>query len=78
MDRRLLLNVIIVAIISFYLVFGIAYRGLLEESEPDLMESSAWEQPYLVPKGWSLSEIEFSKTIALIRTETGWQAGDAR
>ena len=75
MDKRLLLNIIIVSIISFYLVFGIAYRGLLEESEPDLMEDSAWDQPFLIPKNWRLSLIEFPNGSRLVETESGWSAG---
>ncbi len=76
MDKRLFLNIVIVAILSFYLIFGIAYRGLLEESEPDLAEDSNWEQPYLIPKGWTLTEIEFAPQIRLTPTAEGWQAGE--
>lgn len=76
MDKRLFLNIIIVAILSFYLIFGIVYRGLLEESEPDLAESSSWDQPYLIPKGWTLSQIEFSATASVSLTENVWSAGE--
>jgi hypothetical protein len=71
MDRRLFLNIIIVAILSFYFIFGIAFRGLMEDSEPDLLEASPWEQPFLIPKGWQLVRIEFP-TRQLTVTESGW------
>ena len=76
MDKRLFLNIVIVAILSFYLIFGIVYRGLLEDSGPDLAEDSSWDQPYLVPKGWTLFHIEFSPTVSVILNDNGWSAGE--
>ena len=76
MDKRLFLNIVIVAILSFYLIFGIVYRGLLEDSGPDLAEDSSWTQPYLIPKGWTLSRIDFTPTVSVTLTDNGWSAED--
>ena len=75
MDRKLLLNIIIVAIVSFYLIFSIVYRGMIEQSESDLSDGSSWQQPYLVPKGWNLQEIEFPNTNLQL-TDVGWTASE--
>ena len=68
----MLLNIIIVSIVSFYLIFGIVYRGLIEESGPDLAEESPWEQPYLIPKGLTLTQIDFPTGTQLVLTDSGW------
>ena len=75
MDRKLLLNIIIVAIVSFYLIFSIVYRGMIEQNEPDLTDGSVWEQPYLIPKGWTLQQIEFPNANLQL-SENGWSGGD--
>ena len=76
MDKRMFLNIIIVSIVSFYLIFGIVYRGLFEESVPDLAEQSPWEQPYLIPKGLTLTQIDFPTGSQLIITESGWELNE--
>lgn len=68
----MLLNIIIVSIVSFYLIFGIVYRGLLEETGPDLADESPWEQPYLIPKGLTLTQIDFPTGTQLRMSESGW------
>jgi len=65
MNKRLLLNIIIFSILTFYFIFGITYRQLFEDQAPDLAERSPWEQPFLIPKGWTLERIEFpNQTLA--------------
>ena len=72
MDKRMFLNIVIISIVSFYLVFGMVYRGLYEESAPDLVEQSPWEQPFLIPKGSTLKQIEFPSGTQLVISDNVW------
>jgi len=72
MNRRIFLNVIIFGILTFYLLFSIVYRDVLDSQEGDLTEANPWEQPFLIPKGWTLERLEFGEVIVSQNTQGQW------
>ena len=64
MNKRLILNVMIVALLTFYMIFNIVYNRVLNKSDDEPQtEAVVWEQPFLVPNPWQLIRLEFNSTI---------------
>lgn len=72
MNRRIFLNVVIFAILTFYLLFSIVYRDVLDSQEGDLTEANPWEQPFLIPKGWTLQRLEFGNNVISLNSDGNW------
>ena len=72
MNRRIFLNVVIFAILTFYLLFSIVYRDVLDSQEGDLAEVDPWQQPFLLPKGWQLRRLEFGQKVLTQNSDGQW------
>ena len=62
MNKRIILNVMIVAMLTFYMIFNIVYNRVLDgpsETDEPVVTDVVWEQPFLVPNPWHLKRIEF-------------------
>ncbi|PCJ47999.1 MAG: hypothetical protein COA74_10105 [Gammaproteobacteria bacterium] len=64
MNRRLVLNVMIIALLTFYMIFNIVYNRVLTNSDDDPQPVAVvWEQYFLVPNPWQLVRLEFNSPI---------------
>lgn len=72
MNRRIFLNIIIFAILTFYLLFSMVYRDVLDSQEGDLTEATPWQQPFLLPKGWQLQRLEFGELVLILNDDGQW------
>ncbi len=61
MNKRILLNVIIFALLTFYMIFNIVYEQLIDKHEPATPQvevTNIWEEPFMVPRDWQLIRLE--------------------
>jgi len=75
MDKRLFLNVMIIALLTFYMIFNMVHRQLVDQHEPEnqpdnVPVQSPWEQAVPVPHGWQLTRLEMA-SVVLQRDATG-------
>ncbi len=78
MNKRIILNVMIVALLTFYMIFNIVYKRLIDRHEPppekQLDVADIWQGPYLVPQIWQLTRLE-TPSITLQADKQGkWTA----
>ena len=77
MNKRIILNVMIVALLTFYMIFNIVYKRLIDKHEPapekqhDVNE--IWQGPYLVPQVWQLTRLETPSIILQVDTQGKWK-----
>ena len=76
MNKRIILNVMIVALLTFYMIFNIVYKRLIDKHEPapekqhDVTE--IWQGPYLVPQVWQLTRLETPSVTLQVDTQGKW------
>jgi len=77
MNKRLILNVMIVALLTFYLIFSIVYRQLIDKHETEEVPiASVWDSEFLVPQAWRLTRLEMPTITLQIDNNETWS--DAR
>jgi hypothetical protein len=74
MNRRMLLNLMIFGLITFYLVFSLVHRNFIEKQggQVDEVLVTKWQQRRLVPLPWTITRIEYGDKL-LKRSSEGWQ-----
>jgi len=78
MNKRIILNVMIVALLTFYMIFNIVYKRLVDKHEPapekqyDVTE--IWQGPNLVPQVWQLTRLETPSVTLQVDTQGKWTA----
>lgn len=76
MNKRLVLNVMIVALLTFYMIFNLVYNRVLNSSEDEPQPVAVvWEQPFLVPNPWQLIRLELNTTIIQLDNQGNWFRG---
>jgi len=64
MNKRFILNIMIVAILTFYLIFSIVYKRVVNHQDTEqivvqnIESDDVWQQPMLVSKPWNLTRLE--------------------
>lgn len=81
MNKRILLNVIIVALLTFFMIFNIVYKRFIDKQEPSseaavASEVVVWDRPFLVPEQWHLSRIEMSSLVIQLDANDKWSSND--
>ena len=73
MNKRIFLNVMIVALLTFYMIFNIVYNKLLNKHEPEPeIISDVWASAYIVPESWQLTRLEMASTILQVDENGHW------
>jgi hypothetical protein len=83
MNRRIILNVMIVALLTFYMIFSIVYKRFSGNDDPQTEVSSElsaerviWDLPFLVPEQWHLTRIEMSPFVMQLDANDKWSSLD--
>ncbi|MFT5519772.1 MAG: hypothetical protein ACI9IA_000356 [Enterobacterales bacterium] len=75
MNKRLFLNVMIVAMLTFYMIFNIVYNRVLDNSDDEPQTNPVvWDQPFLVPNAWSLIRLEIATEVIAKDTQGNWSS----
>ncbi len=78
MNKRIILNVMIVALLTFYMIFHIVYTRLIDRHEPSpekqLDVADIWQGPYLVPQIWQLARLETPSITLQLDKQGKWTA----
>lgn len=75
MNKRLLLNVIIVGMLTFYMIFNIVYQRLLDRHDTEPHQAiDIWELPNLVPAPWHLTRLEMGALVIQKAENGGWNS----
>lgn len=79
MNKRIILNIMIIALLTFYMIFNIVYTRFINkhESEP-VAEVDVWQQPFLVPESWQLKRLEMAGIVLQASDNNSWSAKDDR
>ncbi len=74
MNKRIFLNVMIVAMLTFYMIFNIVYKRLVDKHEPDpqLEVVDIWQGSFMVPQAWQLTRLELPSTTIQIDDLGKW------
>jgi len=73
MNKRIFLNVMIVALLTFYMIFNIVYNKLLDKHEPESeVINDVWTGAYIVPESWQLTRLEMTSTILQVDENGNW------
>ena len=75
MNKRIFLNVMIVALLTFYMIFNIVYRQLIEKHESEPEQQSVvdiWQGPFMVPGSWQLTRLEMPSVVLQIDDKGQW------
>ncbi len=75
MDKRIFLNVMIVALLTFYMIFNIVYNQLMEKHEPEQEQETindVWAGDYIVPESWKLTRLEMPSTTLQVDENSNW------
>ncbi|MCP4272592.1 MAG: hypothetical protein GY781_11590 [Gammaproteobacteria bacterium] len=79
MNKRIILNVMIVALLTFYMIFNIVYKRLIDRHEPpsekQLDVADIWQSPYLVPQIWQLTRLETPSVTLQMDKQGKWITG---
>ncbi len=77
MNKRIFLNVMIVAMLTFYMIFNIVYQRLINKHEPEAqVVTDIWEQPFLVPGQWQLTRIEMTSIVIQVAETGKWSTNN--
>jgi len=78
MNKRILLNVMIVALLTFYMIFNIVYRQLVDkhETEPQPQIVDVWQGAFLVPQVWQLTRLEMPSVVMQLDKQGNWSSGN--
>jgi len=75
MNKRLILNVMIIALLTFYMIFNIVYNRFLDQPDSEPQSNPVvWDQPFLVPNAWHLIRLEISSVIIQQDTLGNWSS----
>jgi len=75
MNKRLFLNVMIVALLTFYMIFNIVYQQLLNKHEPEQepeIITDVWASSFMVPENWHLVRLEMPNMTILVDSKGKW------
>lgn len=73
MNKRIFLNVMIVALLTFYMIFNIVYNQLMEKHEPEEETvSDIWAGDYIVPGSWQLTRLEMTSVTLQVDENGNW------
>lgn len=79
MNRRIILNVMIVALLTFYMIFNIVYKRFSDQhvSEPEAAsEAVVWDRPFLVPEQWQLARLEMPPVVIQLDVNDTWSSNE--
>ena len=81
MNKRIILNIIIVGMLTFYMIFNIVYQRVIKKHDAEPSEQSqqiqqedVWQQPYLVPEHWHLMRLEIAGVVIQKNAQDSWIA----
>jgi hypothetical protein len=75
MNKRLFLNVMIIAMLTFYMIFNIVYNRVLDHSDDEPKPSPVvWEQSFLIPNAWDLIRIEIATVVIAKDIQGNWSS----
>ncbi|MFT5451184.1 MAG: hypothetical protein ACI9N9_000668 [Enterobacterales bacterium] len=75
MDKRLFLNVMIIAMLTFYMIFNIVYNRVLDQSDDEPQTNAiVWDQAFLVPNAWHLIRLEISTLVIAQDVQGNWSS----
>ncbi len=78
MNKRIFLNVMIVALLTFYMIFNIVYNKLLNKHEPEQeIVSDVWAGDYIVPESWQLTRLEMTSVIIQVDEDGNWSSNNS-
>ncbi len=78
MNKRIFLNVMIVALLTFYMIFNIVYKRLVDKHEVDPQQEAVnvWEGSFLVPGVWQLIRLEMPSITLQLDDQGNWSSSD--
>jgi hypothetical protein len=73
MNKRIVLNVMIIAMLTFFMIFNIVYQRLINKHDTaEIVEIDIWDKPFLVPKPWQITRLEMPSVIINLDESGQW------